>query len=268
VGDERRRFAFPVTLARAGGGGSYEFVARLWAVRRVGFLIDQIDLHGRNRELIDELVALSTRYGILTPYTSFLADERVPLHARAENAARTTLSLEALDRTSGAAGVGQRDVKQEYFARNQAAPPAAAPALPQDAAVAFGTNPGEKNAAGGQSGPALARAKGNASRPSAWFHMQQPGQALILKDTEGRAALAETVRQVGAKTFYYKDGGWVDSAVDAGELGKAVVVTQFSEAFFTLARNQSAEQNQYLTFADQVTVKLDGKVYRIDPERP
>ena len=60
------------------GDGSYDFVERLWAVRRVGDLIDQIDLHGQNKELVDELVALSTKYGILTPYTSFLADERRP----------------------------------------------------------------------------------------------------------------------------------------------------------------------------------------------
>ena len=58
-------------------------------VRRLGDLIDQIDLHGQNKELVDELVALSTKYGILTPYTSFLADERVQLHARAENADRS-----------------------------------------------------------------------------------------------------------------------------------------------------------------------------------
>ena len=66
-------------------GSSYDFVERLWAVRRLGDLIDQIDLHGQNRELVDELVSLSTKYGILTPYTSFLADERVQLHALSQN---------------------------------------------------------------------------------------------------------------------------------------------------------------------------------------
>ena len=70
---------FPAELAGAYKGTTHEFVERLWAVRRVGDLIDQIDLHGQNRELTDELVALSGKYGILTPYTSFLADERVPL---------------------------------------------------------------------------------------------------------------------------------------------------------------------------------------------
>ena len=51
------------------------FVAKLWATRRVGEIIDELDLKGRNEELVNELVALATEHGILTPYTSFLADE-------------------------------------------------------------------------------------------------------------------------------------------------------------------------------------------------
>ena len=49
-----------------------EFIPRLWAIRKVGYLLDQIRLHGESQELIDEIVALSKKYGIITPYTSFL----------------------------------------------------------------------------------------------------------------------------------------------------------------------------------------------------
>ena len=45
-------------------------------------------------------------------------------------------------------------------------------------------------------------------------------------------------------------------------------IEQFSDAFFKLAASQSAEQNQFLTFAEPVVVKLQGKVYRIDVPRP
>ena len=44
-------------------------------MRRIGEIIDEIDLKGKNDELVKELVGLSTKHGILTPYTSFLADE-------------------------------------------------------------------------------------------------------------------------------------------------------------------------------------------------
>lgn len=51
------------------------FLARLWANRRVGWLVEQIRNNGENKELRDEIVDLGTRYGIVTPYTSYLAIE-------------------------------------------------------------------------------------------------------------------------------------------------------------------------------------------------
>jgi len=59
-------------LAEAGGE---ELVPRIWATRKIGYLLTQIRLHGADRELVDEIVELSLRHGIITPYTSFLIDE-------------------------------------------------------------------------------------------------------------------------------------------------------------------------------------------------
>ena len=52
-----------------------EFLPRLWATRRVGWLIEQIRSNGENKELRDEIVDLGTRFGIVTPYTSYLATD-------------------------------------------------------------------------------------------------------------------------------------------------------------------------------------------------
>jgi len=51
------------------------FLPRLWAGRKVAYLLNQIRLYGESDELVDEVVALSKAYGIITPYTSFLVDE-------------------------------------------------------------------------------------------------------------------------------------------------------------------------------------------------
>ena len=51
------------------------FLPRLWATRRVGWLVEQIRSNGENKELRDEIVDLGTRYGIVTPYTSYLATD-------------------------------------------------------------------------------------------------------------------------------------------------------------------------------------------------
>jgi len=64
-----------------------DFLPRLWATRRVGWLIEQIRTNGENKELRDEVVDLGTRYGIVTPYTSYLAtdgSERQPISRRAD----------------------------------------------------------------------------------------------------------------------------------------------------------------------------------------
>jgi len=54
---------------------SNDFLPRLWATRRVGWLMEQVRTNGEQQELRDEIVDLGTRYGIVTPYTSYLALE-------------------------------------------------------------------------------------------------------------------------------------------------------------------------------------------------
>lgn len=53
-----------------------DFLPRLWATRRVGWLMEQVRTNGEQQELRDEIVDLGTRYGIVTPYTSYLAVEQ------------------------------------------------------------------------------------------------------------------------------------------------------------------------------------------------
>jgi len=51
------------------------FLPRLWASRRVGWLLEQIRSNGETKETRDEVVELGTRYGLVTPYTSYLATD-------------------------------------------------------------------------------------------------------------------------------------------------------------------------------------------------
>lgn len=61
-------------LTFAGRGGN-EFIPRLWAQRKIGYLLTQIRLKGAKDELVQEVTLLGTRFGIATPYTSFLVEE-------------------------------------------------------------------------------------------------------------------------------------------------------------------------------------------------
>jgi len=72
VAGAAQTFTYRVAFTERGGE---EFIAPLWAQRKVGYLLAQIRLNGPKEELVKEVVALSTRYGIITPYTSFLVQE-------------------------------------------------------------------------------------------------------------------------------------------------------------------------------------------------
>ncbi len=115
AGGKKQAFLFPATFADTSRDETDGFVARLWAIRRIGEIIDDLDLHGHNQELVDELVALSVKHGILTPYTSFLADDHVSLSARRDNGAFAGQSVsEQINVVSGAAGFLQREQKGQY----------------------------------------------------------------------------------------------------------------------------------------------------------
>jgi Ca-activated chloride channel family protein len=92
VNGRMQRFVYEDLTFRERSGD--EFIAPLWATRKIGYLLNQIRLHGESRELVDEVVELSIRYGIITPYTSFLVEE--PIRALSEEG-RSQIARETYD---------------------------------------------------------------------------------------------------------------------------------------------------------------------------
>ena len=122
VGSKSQKFAFPAKFTKKNSNESNSFVEKLWAMRRIGEIIDEMDLKGKNDELIKELVGLSTKHGIITPYTSFLADDQAPgnrLTSGRRGLERAKGRLERLTETGGRAGFVQRDFKNGLKSANQ-----------------------------------------------------------------------------------------------------------------------------------------------------
>ena len=113
-------FSFPAKLTKKSKDETNAFVEKVWASRRIGEIIDEIDLQGKNQELIDELIKLSTKHGILTPYTSFLADDNVSPQDFASNSRRADKALSALDAEFGESGFAQRAAKAKFQRAAQA----------------------------------------------------------------------------------------------------------------------------------------------------
>jgi Ca-activated chloride channel family protein len=100
-------------------------LARLWATRKIGYLLSQVRLEGSDQETIDQIVQLSIRYGIVTPYTSYLVTEPMPLGAASQQElARDAYqqSLSAPNEVSGQQAVEKAD-QEGQLAQAEIAPP-------------------------------------------------------------------------------------------------------------------------------------------------
>ena len=240
VGQDGQKMDFPAAFTEHSGDQTYAFVERLWAMRRIGEIIDEIDLSGRNEELVNELVSLSTKHGILTPYTSFLADDQPAvggggLALRGDVAFdRVDERLRLLEATDGARGFNLRQEKKELREADLAA-----------------AEPARADESGGGFGPGF----GGAS----------------YRDVEtGDTIVAHTVRNVGNETLYKRGNVWI--AANAGDVDlekdadKIVTVERFSDDYFKLTAANTASENAVLSRqqeGEELIIKLRGTIYRI-----
>ncbi|MDX1665098.1 MAG: VIT domain-containing protein [Candidatus Promineifilaceae bacterium] len=117
------------------GQGGEAFIPRLWATRAIGHLLRQIRLQGENEELVQSVVDLSIRYGIITPYTSYLIEEEDIF----TQSGRDMLVEEEVEEAreaapvSGAAAVDEAAAEADLAEAEAPAPVAATPVLGADA---------------------------------------------------------------------------------------------------------------------------------------
>jgi len=232
VAGQQQKFDFPADMRAKSHDKSFAFVEKLWAMRRIGDIIDELDLKGKNDELIRELVALSTKHGILTPYTSFLADDTGTVgggsgfRQTAKNQERASQEANELAKSEGKSGVEQRLDKDRL--RSAAQAPAA----------------------------------------DSLSDLQAGGK----KALDARTGDEKSVRglmNLGAKTFYQRaqDKRWVDASVTEDMEKNAQRVTQFSDAYFKLAEKHGKRLSQYLALEEPMLVNLDGEAWFIDPPK-
>jgi len=287
VGGQTQKFDFPAKLVDRSPDDTNAFVEKLWAVRRVGEILDEMDLKGKNVELVRELIELAPRHGIITPYTSFLADENTPLGATAANVGRANERLLSLADVSGESGVMQRSY------RGQMQRAQIADSSPRAAAEAYGRSmpgatPGMPMGMGGMPGgggamgyPGMSSGSGREMAKAADRRMsgaRGPAQSaggrpaagpilggVAVQQAEEMAQAGQLVRNVGNRAFYRRGTQWVDSTVTKEQERQTTRVKQFSDRYFELARRQGRNLSQYLVFDEPVLVNLEGQAYLIEP---
>ncbi len=266
VDGETRRFVQDVKFPER--STDHEFIPRLWATRRVGYLLDEIRLRGESAELKDEVVDLARHYNIVTPYTAYLIVEDegrrgVAANQRlfGEDAARAARGLAGsysrlLEDKGGAAAVGgarslsvlkRADASANaislgaYEAARTTPSPQPMPAAPAGAAHVDSWSVGQAGAG------SLAAGRGFRAGP-----------------TERRTAEPSS-QYVGGKTFFNQQGKWVDVEVQA--LAKSPVrrIAFGSPEYFALIRDRP-EVTPWLAQGPNVQFVLQGSRYEVYDE--
>jgi len=163
-----------------------DFIPRVWAGRKIAYLLDQIRLYGESEELVDAVISLSKRYGIITPYTSFLVEEGT---FSAEEMARMVTQAASAPPSGQSAVTGAAKVRD--LAEEETAPPE-----------------------------------------------------------------EETVRTIEDRTFFLKDGVWIESTYADEE---TVKIAAFSTAYFDLLALKP-ELAPFFALGDRLILKV-GEVY-------
>ena len=205
LGKERSfEFAFDPHQATTFNG----FVARLWASRRIGVLVEAIREAGAGeppfqtqatppinvdtRKLMDEVVHLSTEFGILTEYTAFLAREGTDLTQKkqVQSQAGDNFSQRAMRTRSGVSSWNQElnSVRQQTQLR-----------------VNYNND---------------------------FF------------DANLNPVAITTVQQVNDRAFYLKHGIWVDSRIVGRQAQEPAKVVRFGSRAFRKLTDQLAEQGR------------------------
>ncbi|QDT17704.1 VIT domain-containing protein [Alienimonas californiensis] len=280
---EQLSFSLPVTLPKDSDDAA-DFLPALWATRRIGELLNRIDLDGENPELVEELVTLSQRYGILTPYTAFLAEEDVDLNAVAVNRGLARENLErGLAQTDGAFGVNQRAAKQSFRASEQAASPANSSSLGMSGPVSGAIRPQSDRGfysrsgrmGGGMGGLGGGGFGGGAFGGGAPAPSAQPGQrngagSVVAGDEiEGlQEEPRQRVQRVAGETLFFKKGRWEQSGLTEEQQKDPVEVEQFTDAWFKLAKEAGERFAPLLSQAEPALVRIGGTTYLITPPAP
>jgi len=191
--------------------GAHDFIPMLWATRKIGWMLEEIRLRGESEELKTEIVTLARRYGIITPYTSYLImeDEQqqltrvgetqrpVMFNATVEERAMSKTEYEGMNATSGAGST-----RSGNELRNMNYADAADASKQGFARVTYKT-----------------AAPGVASAPAA--------------STQQNAAT--NFRNVSGRAFYYDGNAWNEAEPD--KTVKKQIVKFGSQDYFALIQN-------------------------------
>jgi Ca-activated chloride channel homolog len=257
VGGETRQFAFDVKFG--GDSAEHDFIPRLWATRRVGYLLDEIRLRGESKELKDEVTELARKYGVVTPYTAYLIQEdevrrNVPLSMQTVPRGVRELDLVMQESRVRFGALGKESTgdgavanARSFYSMKSADAPAAG--LAAGNLESLRVAPAATPALQPQSGPRVALA--NTST-----YVARPDSGAVAD------RLQQQSRAAGGKTFFQNGEKWIDADVQKHQSARRVRVPFGSQQYFDLLKQQPKTQ-AWLAQARHVEFVLGDTIYEV-----
>ncbi|MGA2614436.1 MAG: VIT domain-containing protein [Spirochaetia bacterium] len=237
---KRRDFAADLSFPAEQAGNDY--IPRLWAARRVGWLLDEIRMHGESAELRDEIIRLAREFGIVTPYTASLIledEERRSVPASLRSFQELEDDMSARDKARGRLDSVRKEAASESSR-------AGAPAVQNSIAMKdlkSSWNEGQAAQASGLEKAALAP-------PSAGYKAAQQNN------------YAQQVRVVNGRAFYQNGNVWTDSTAQLKRSLKQKRVVFGSREYFELLGRTPALAS-WLALGSDLDVVVDDTLYSI-----
>jgi Ca-activated chloride channel family protein len=238
------RFEFPVDLPER--ASQHAFLPKLWAGLKVAHELDAVRLSGHaDPETVSSIVKLAKRYGIVTPYTSYLITEEGKDMPTAQHAAISALRGMAADASGSGfvqdAGMSARARKASGFFGAMAAAPAS-----------FSGSAGSQGLAMGGGGS---------------MAMLRVAEAGTRDELAQQGTRTTETRTVAGKTFYRRGQTWVDGDYELREDGsepKTVRIIYLSPEYFELVSRKPG-MARYLALGSDLKVLDAGTLYEISP---
>jgi Ca-activated chloride channel family protein len=239
AGEESRMFSY-TDLDFPLRSDANDFLPRLWASRRVGWLLEQIRNNGETKETRDEVVELGTRYGLVTPYTSYLATDGTMANIpRGLNFSSVLKNAPAKPGQPQIDGAGRSE--NTFIIDGQ-----------EVTSVVGGLK--EKTGA-----DAVRMSKKQNS-------MQQNTQIVARddKDEKEQIVIRNTAKNkfLEGKNFFNLNGIWIDSEYSDIARLPEVSIRFASNEYFKLIETER-DLARYLSLGEHVVIVWKGKVYRI-----
>jgi len=220
-----------------GGDGKFnDMLPRLWAMRKVGYLVDEARRSGRtvDVEVKDEIIKLSKKYGIVTPFTAGLITEDERQIPRPNGAPATPMLR---DRNASVGG-------------NVVPGPAGAPGTFSSRGAA-----GDSGAYDMAASPAPSSGAGGVAAAKASKKMREAERA---DDNDN-----DNVRYIDGKSFFLRNGVWTDGAYDPAKSPKLTKVKFASPEYFALLKDKQIAK--WLSVGEKVLVVLKDKTVQVEP---